>query len=55
MDRINGVLDMAALADCDLVIEAVFEDMGLKGDLHQSQQDLQRRRDFGGQYISFEY
>lgn len=33
MDRINGVLDMAALADCDLVIEAVFEDMGLKKEI----------------------
>lgn len=30
MGRLHGQLDMAALADCDLVIEAVFEDMGLK-------------------------
>ena len=30
MARLTGVLDMAALADCDLVIEAVFEDMDLK-------------------------
>lgn len=30
MNRITGVLDMQALADCDLVIEAVFEDMDLK-------------------------
>ena len=30
MSRLNGVLDMDALADCDLVIEAVFEDMELK-------------------------
>jgi len=30
MDRFNGQLDMSALADCDLVIEAVFEDMELK-------------------------
>ena len=33
MDRINGALDMSALADCDLVIEAVFEDMQLKKDI----------------------
>ena len=30
MARIDGALDMAALADCDLIIEAVFEDMELK-------------------------
>ena len=30
MDRISGVLEMEQLADCDLVIEAVFEDMDLK-------------------------
>jgi 3-hydroxyacyl-CoA dehydrogenase len=30
MSRLTGVLDMAALASCDLIIEAVFEDMGLK-------------------------
>jgi len=30
MARINATLDTAALADCDLVIEAVFEDMDLK-------------------------
>ena len=30
MNRITGILDMQALADCDLVIEAVFEDMDLK-------------------------
>jgi 3-hydroxyacyl-CoA dehydrogenase len=30
MSRIVGTLDMSDLADCDLVIEAVFEDMDLK-------------------------
>ena len=30
MGRVTGTLDMGNLADCDLVIEAVFEDMGLK-------------------------
>ncbi len=30
MDRISQSLDMADLADCDLVIEAVFEDLDLK-------------------------
>ncbi|MEQ9315593.1 MAG: 3-hydroxyacyl-CoA dehydrogenase NAD-binding domain-containing protein, partial [Henriciella sp.] len=30
MDRLNGTLSMEDLGDCDLVIEAVFEDMGLK-------------------------
>lgn len=30
MDRLTGTLDMIAFADCDLIIEAVFEDMDLK-------------------------
>jgi len=30
MDRLTGTLDMAGFADCDLIIEAVFEDMDLK-------------------------
>mgnify|MGYP003674380612 FL=1 len=30
MNRFDGKLELAALADCDLVIEAVFEDMELK-------------------------
>ena len=30
MERISSSLDMADLADCDLIIEAVFEDMELK-------------------------
>lgn len=30
MGRLSGTLDMAAFADCDLIIEAVFEDMDLK-------------------------
>jgi|TARA_R110000850_G_scaffold2920_27_gene13644 3-hydroxyacyl-CoA dehydrogenase len=30
MDRFNGQLEIAALAECDLVIEAVFENMELK-------------------------
>src|SRR3990167_3570728 len=30
MERLSGTLDMKDFADCDLVIEAVFEDMGLK-------------------------
>ncbi len=30
MARIEGVLDINALADCDMIIEAVFEDMELK-------------------------
>lgn len=30
MDRLTGTLDIGAFADCDLIIEAVFEDMDLK-------------------------
>ena len=30
MDRINGGLEFSALGDCDLVIEAVYEDLELK-------------------------
>jgi len=33
MGRIQGTTDMAGTKDCDLVIEAVFEDMGVKKEL----------------------
>ncbi len=33
MSRLTGALDMSALADCDLVIEAVFERMDIKKDI----------------------
>jgi enoyl-CoA hydratase/3-hydroxyacyl-CoA dehydrogenase len=33
MGRIQGTTDMAATKECDLVIEAVFEDMGVKKEL----------------------
>jgi 3-hydroxyacyl-CoA dehydrogenase len=33
MGRLTGALDLAALSDCDLVIEAVFEDMAVKKDV----------------------
>lgn len=33
MGRLSGGLDLAALADCDLIVEAVFEDMGVKQDI----------------------
>jgi 3-hydroxyacyl-CoA dehydrogenase len=33
MSRLSGSLDMNALADCDLVIEAVFERMDIKKDI----------------------
>ena len=33
ISRIRGTLEMKDLADCDLVIEAVFEDMALKKDV----------------------
>jgi 3-hydroxyacyl-CoA dehydrogenase len=33
MDRLSPTLDFAALADCDLVIEAVFENMEVKKDV----------------------
>ena len=36
MGRLNGVTDREALADCDLVIEAVFENMDLKKDIFAS-------------------
>lgn len=36
MGRVTGTLDMAALADCDLIIEAVFEDMELKKTIFQN-------------------
>ncbi len=33
MDRIQGATDLAETKDCDLVIEAIFEDMDVKKDL----------------------
>ena len=33
MDRLTGALDMSALADCDLIIEAVFENLELKKEI----------------------
>jgi 3-hydroxyacyl-CoA dehydrogenase len=33
MSRLSGSLDMSALADCDLIIEAVFERMDIKKDI----------------------
>jgi 3-hydroxyacyl-CoA dehydrogenase len=33
MNRLTGSLDMSALADCDLIIEAVFERMDIKKDI----------------------
>jgi 3-hydroxyacyl-CoA dehydrogenase len=35
MSRLTGSLDMSALADCDLIIEAVFERMDVKKDIFQ--------------------
>jgi 3-hydroxyacyl-CoA dehydrogenase len=35
MSRLTGSLDMSALADCDLVIEAVFERMDIKKDIFE--------------------
>lgn len=40
MDRITGALAMDALADCDLVIEAVFEDMDLKKQIFARLDDI---------------
>ena len=40
MDRITGALDIDALADCDLVIEAVFEDMDLKKQIFARLDDI---------------
>jgi 3-hydroxyacyl-CoA dehydrogenase len=40
MARIHGVLNIESLADCDLVIEAVFENMDLKKDLFRKLGDL---------------
>ena len=55
MARLTGVLDMAALADCDLVIEAVFEDMGLKKRFSPISIKSAKTCNFGDQYIGLEY
>lgn len=33
LSRINATTDYTALAECDLIVEAVFEDMGVKADV----------------------
>lgn len=35
MDMLTGATDLAEVSDCDLVIEAVFEDMNVKKDIFQ--------------------
>ena len=40
MGLITGSLDLADLADCDLVIEAVFEDMSVKKDIFARLDDI---------------
>ena len=53
--RISGTTDWSGLADVDLVIEAVFEEMGLEeGDLRKARQDLSRVRDSRDQHVDFE-
>ena len=53
MARLTGVLDMQELASCDLIIEAVFEDM----DQHfqKPRRHCQTGGDFGDQYLSAQY
>ena len=40
MARIQGTTDLAETRDCDLVIEAIFEDMGVKKDLFSRLDEL---------------
>jgi len=40
MALIRGTLDIGALADCDLVIEAVYEDMSVKQDVFRKLDDI---------------
>ena len=42
MNRYEGALDLAELADCDLVIEAVFEDMDLKKQIFTRLNDVMK-------------
>jgi 3-hydroxyacyl-CoA dehydrogenase / enoyl-CoA hydratase / 3-hydroxybutyryl-CoA epimerase len=42
LGRVNGTLDMAALAGADLVIEAVYEDLDLKREMLSSVESLDR-------------
>ncbi|MEM6387014.1 MAG: 3-hydroxyacyl-CoA dehydrogenase NAD-binding domain-containing protein [Pseudomonadota bacterium] len=35
LGRINATTDLNALADCDLIVEAVFEDVGVKAEMTQ--------------------
>ena len=52
MGRLTPTLDFNALADADLVIEAVFEDMDLKkSDFRTARQDRQARRDPGLEHL----
>jgi len=40
MARLSGGLDLAALADCDLIIEAVFEDIEIKKSIFRRLDDI---------------
>ena len=40
MARVSATADMNALKDCDLVIEAVFEDRGVKAEIYKTAQPL---------------
>ena len=52
MSRITPTADYAALGDCDLVIEAVFEDRKVKADTFtKAQQYLKARRDLRLQHL----
>ena len=52
MARITATADYAALADCDLVIEAVFEDRKVKAETYAKAQGVaQARRDLRLQHL----
>ena len=52
MGLLTGTLDFQALADCDLVIEAVFENMDIKKDVFaQARRHRQAGRDPGHQHF----
>ena len=52
LSRIQGTTDLTEIKDCDLVIEAVFEDLAVKKDLFSRlDQGMWTPYDFGHQHL----
>ena len=54
LSRIHGTTDFQDVTDADLIIEAVFEDKKVKGDLFEKLDVIcEEKNDFGNKHIEF--